>query len=439
MTLRRQLILAPALAFSAMLVALLLILGAVRHTTAPDPGAALRAVPDAPPPNATTDQRIAILQATVRAEPTRPDGYVLLAAAELQKVRENGDSSYYPRVEGLLRRALELDPRNAGAITERGALELSRHDFAAGLRDALLARRLAPQVDLPFGVLVDALVELGRYRGAGDALRQMVARQPNLAAYARVSYWRELHGDLPGAAAAMRRAVSAGGAVPENAAYVQTLLGDLDFAQGRLADARRDYGMALVQLPAYVPAQAGLAKVDAASGRLGEAVRRLRGVVARLPLPQYIVALGDDEIAAGRAVAARRDLALVGAEERLLAANGVNTDVDLALFEANHGSPARAVALARRAWAAAPSVRSADALDWALARSGAPRAALPWARRALALGSQDALFLYHAGMAARAAGDRADARRWLTASLAHNPRFSPLYAPRAQRALEALR
>jgi tetratricopeptide (TPR) repeat protein len=438
-TLRRQLLLAPPLAFAAMLVALLLLLGGARHRGAPDPGAALRAVPDAPPPNASTDQRIAILQATVRAAPAKPDGYVLLAATELQKVRESGDSSYYPRVEGLLRRALQLDPRNAGAITERGALEASRHQFSAALGDALLARRLAPTVEKPFGVLVDALVELGRYRQAGRALRAMVDRQPNLAAYARVSYWRELHGNLAGATAAMRRAVSAGGDVPENAAYVQTLLGDLDFAQGQLVSARRDYGMALVQLPAYVPAQAGMAKADAAVGRLGPAIRRLRGVVARLPLPQYIVALGDDELAAGRRGAALRDLALVRAEERLLAANGVNTDVDLALFEADHGSPARAVVLAHRAWAAAPSVRAADALGWALARAGWPRLALPWARRALSLGSQDALFLYHAGMAARAAGERAAARRWLAASLAHNPRFSPLYAPRARRELEALR
>ena len=45
------------------------------------------------------------------------------------------------------------------------------------------------------------------------------------------------------------------------------------------------------------------------------------------------------------------------------------------------------------------------------------------------------MFLYHAGMAARAAGERSLARRWLTSALAANPRFSPLYAPRAARAL----
>ena len=85
----------------------------------------------------------------------------------------------------------------------------------------------------PFGVLVDALVELGRYRAAGRALQAMVDRKPDLASYARVSYFRELHGDLDGAVGAMRLAASAGGDAPENVAYVQTLLGGLELQRGR--------------------------------------------------------------------------------------------------------------------------------------------------------------------------------------------------------------
>jgi Flp pilus assembly protein TadD len=117
----------------------------------------------------------------------------------------------------------------------------------------------------------------------------------------------------------------------------------------------------------------------------------------------------------------------------------VNTDVDLALYEASHGSPARGVALARRAYAAAPSVRSADALGWALTRAGQADAGLRYAHRALRLGSRDALFLFHAGIAARGAGRRGEARRLLARSLELNSHFSPLWAPRARRVLEALR
>jgi tetratricopeptide (TPR) repeat protein len=356
-------------------------------------------LPSLPPPSASTDQRIAALQRTVRAQPRAVEGYTLLAGAYAQKVRETGDASFYNRAAGVLRQALVLDPRDAGALTQRGALELSRHDFREGLRDAQLARRIAPQVDKPFGVLVDALVELGRYDEAGRALQQMVDRRPDLAAYSRVSYFRELHGDLDGARRALVLALSAGGAAAENVAYVDTLLSHVDLLRGRLHLAAREAREALARFPGYAAADAALARVQIARGDVRGAVARLRGVVARLPLPEHVIALGEAQQAAGRPRAARRTFALVGAERRLLAAAGVNTDVELALFEADHGSRARAAELGRAAWAAAPSVRSADALGWALTRSGHRSAGLRWAHRALSLGSADPAFLAHAALA----------------------------------------
>jgi tetratricopeptide (TPR) repeat protein len=287
-------------------------------------------------------------------------------------------------------------------------------------------------------VIVDADVELGRYGPAARTLQRMVDLKPDLAAYARVSYVRELHGDLPGALVAMKLAASAGGGTPENSAYVDTLLGNLQLARGHYGAAAHAYRDALARFPRYVPAAAGAARLRAARGDLDGAIRSLRGVVGRLPLPEYVVALGETELAAGRRTQAAHDFALVRAEERLLRANGVNTDTEVALYEASHGDRRRAVVLARRAWASAPSVRSADAVGWALARSGRPRQGLRWARRALRLGTRDPMFLLHAGLAARASGLPALARRWLRRSLADNPRFSPLWAPRARAVLREL-
>jgi tetratricopeptide (TPR) repeat protein len=383
----------------------------------------------------TTDQQIAALQAAVRAHPRNSGELVLLADAYMQKVRETGDAGFYKRAEGVLAIAHRLAPRDSAVYTGLGTLALARHDFRAGLDYGRRAQSLAPALVRPLGVVVDANVELGRYGAAGRTLQRMIDEKPNLASYARVSYFRELHGDLTGAAQAMRLAVDAGGAAPENVAYVQSLLGQLELTRGRVAAASHAYRLAIYRFPAYVPALAGLARVDLARGHLALGIRRLRDVVSRLPLPEYVVALGDAELAAGRARAARENFALVRAEQRLLAANGVNTDTEIAVFEADHGSPARALALARRSWRNAPSVRSADALGWALTSAGHPRNGLAWARRALRLGSRDPLFLYHAGMTARAAGEHGAARVYLTRALALNPHFSPLYAPRARRAL----
>lgn len=394
-------------------VALPVFLLAARGGSPPAASEASAALPPAPRPDASTDQRIAALQATVRAAPKRADGWTLLAGAYLQKVRETGDAGFYTRAQGAVDRALALRPADPGGLTQRSALELSRHDFRAGLRDALRARALAPALNAPFGAVVDALVELGRYPQAGRALQEMVDRKPNLAAYARVSYFRELHGDLAGALAAMRAAVSAGGAAPEQDAYVRSLLGGLELQHGRIDAAVREYRGALAAMPRYAAAEAGLAQADVARGRLAPAIARLQRVVERLPLASYVIALGEAQAAAGRRTAAARTFALVRVETMLQQRAGVNADVELALFEADHGSPQRAVALGRKAWAAAPSVRSADALGWALHSAGQSRAALGWARRALALGSRDPAFLTHAGLIARSAGEPALAARRL--------------------------
>lgn len=387
----------------------------------------------------STEQRIEALQSLARASPRDADVRASLGAAYLQRVRETGDAGFYSRAQDVLASALALDPQNLDATVANATLALARHDFRDGERLALRARAIAPQALAWYPALVDARVELGRYDAAARTLQRFVDLKPTLASYARVSYFRELRGDLPGAVAAMRLAVSAGGDAPENVAYVQTLLGGLEFVRGRLGASGRAYRLALARLPGYVPAAAGLAGVEAARGDYNPAIGRLRRASARLPLPQYVIALGEIELAAGRQAQARRDLALVGAEEKLLAANGVNTDVELALFEANHGDADRAVAFGRKAWAQAPSVRSADALGWALTHGGHPGAGLRWADRALKLGSRDPNFLYHAGISALRAGRHALARRHLGRALALNPRFSALYAPRARRALSGLR
>jgi tetratricopeptide (TPR) repeat protein len=337
--------------------------------------------------------------------PSRAASADALAArgdALLQKVRETGDPRNYVAAEAAFKRALAEDPHNAAALAGMGSLAAGRHDFRGGLEYARRARAEAPEIVRFYGTEIDALVELGRYGEAERVLQRMVDLKPNLSSYARVSYFRELHGDLAGAVEAMRLAVSAGGDAPENVAYVQTLLGNLELQRGRATVAERSYRLALARFPRYAPARAGLARVAVAQGDLAQAISRYRALITVLPLPEYVIALGEAELAAGRRAAAKRDFELVRIERRLYERSGVNLDLELALFEADHGSPRRALELAQRAWEAAPSVRSADALGWALTRSGRPEAGLAYAHKALRLGSKDPLFLRHARMTAQA-------------------------------------
>jgi tetratricopeptide (TPR) repeat protein len=427
---------AAALAFVAVFATLRAIGGTSSPSALPGLDAGVRA---GLLPGATTDQRIEALQTELRGSQSDAEGYANLGLEYLQKVRETGDPSFYPRAEGVLRKALRINPEDFTATSGLGSLALSRHDFAGGLALGERARRINPGVARNYGVIADAQIELGRYAAAERTLQHWVDLRPELSSYARVSYFRELHGDLPGALAAMKLAVSAGGESTENFSYVQTLVGTLQLDRGAYAAAERAYRTVLARDPRYPAANAGLARIEAARGEFAPAIARYRRVVATIPLPEYVIGLGETEEAAGRSAAAQRDYALVGAEIRLLKANGVNTDVDLALFEANHGSHMRAVALARRAWRSAPSVRSADALSWALSQAGRDAGALRYSRAAMRLGSLDPSFLYHAGLIARRTGRTDRARVLLSTLVAQSPRFNPLYGPRARGALEAVR
>jgi tetratricopeptide (TPR) repeat protein len=290
----------------------------------------------------------------------------------------------------------------------------------------------------PLGVLVDANIELGRYQQAERVLQRMVDLKPNLDSYARVAYLRELRGDLDGASEALNLATSAGGEDPENVAFVQSLLGNLELAQRRPERALLAFRAALAKVPGYAPAQAGLARVDIAARRVDRAIKRLRAVVAREPKQEYVVLLGELQLADRRTRAGCRTLATVPAELKRLESAGENTETEKALFEADHGSVATAVTAGRAAWANAPSVRAADALGWALSRAGSPREGLKYARRALRMGSRDPSFLFHAGMSAKAAGRDDEARRWLRKALGANPAFSPLHTRTARKALAAM-
>jgi tetratricopeptide (TPR) repeat protein len=453
---RRRLVAAILFAFGLGL----LLLSLSRSEGLPDTAPAVVA-PERPATG--TQAEIARLQAVARRAPRATGPRVQLAAAYLQRVRETGDPSLYGRADALLRGVIAREPRNADATAELAGLALSRHDFRLGLTLARRATRLEPGSTAALPSMVDALVELGRYGAAERVLQRLADLKPNLSVYARVSYLRELRGDLGGAASALALAAAAGGPAPENSAAIEVLRGDLALVRGRPASARRAYTMALALAPGYAPAEAGRARLAASTGDLTDAVARWRKVVARLPLPEYAIALGEAELAAGQAStargdaeraagrvsaardeaergaglrrAAREDLALVGAERQLLARAGVNTDAELAIFEAEHGNRGRGVRLARRAWAAAPSVRSADALGWALTRAGRPREGVTWSQRARRLGSADPLFAYHAGVATLATGDRPAGRRLLRAALAHGLAARPWQAQTARRLL----
>jgi tetratricopeptide (TPR) repeat protein len=426
---------------AALAAAVTMLGGAFRGSSAPDaraasPSRAVVARPDAGLAVGDTAVLVSQLQGRLRADPRDAKGYTMLGLAYQQRARETGDPTYYPRSERALRRALRLAPGDALTVGGLGSLALSRHRFREALALGRRALRLAPESARTYGVIGDALVELGRYDEAFRAFDNMAQLKPSLAAYARVSYARELLGRPRDAIAAMRLAVESAANQPEATAWARIQLGKLYWSIGRLGAAAGEYRGALAAFPGYAYAFDGLAQVEAARGHARRAITLERRAVDAIPLPQFVGLLGDLYSAVGGQTQARRQYALIGVIQRLLAANGVRTDLETALFDVDHGVRLRhALALARLARADRPSIDGDDVLAWALARNGRCTEALPHSQRALRLGTLDVLKLFHRGMIERCLGHRAAGDGFLRRALALNPHFSVLWSPVARKAL----
>src|SRR5438067_1214296 len=336
-----------------------------------------------------------------------------------QRARMTADVAYYTRAEYVYRRALRLAPQDLPATIGLGALELSRHKFRHALALGRRAVALSPTTAAGYGVVGDAQVELGRYRSAFATFDHMVALKPGVSSYARVSYARELLGDVPGAARAMQYAVDAAAGEPPALAWSHMQLGKLLRAHGHGFAAARQYREALRIQPAYTYALDALAQVEAARGRFAAAIALSRRAAEVLPFPQFVSNYGDVLLVAGRLAAARRQYALVGVIGRLERANHVNVDLELALFDVDH--------------AVRPSIDGDDVLAWALARNGRCGEALRFSERALRLGTLDAPKFFHRGMIERCLGHRVEARRWFRRALTLNPHFSLMWTPVARR------
>jgi tetratricopeptide (TPR) repeat protein len=422
----------PALGVFA---ALLVVLTMINRTPQVDPIEALG--PQGTTENLTpvTAENLATYEDAVRAEPDDASALTSLGNTHLQAARETTDSAHLDRADAAFDFALRSDPDSYNATVGKASLALIGHEFADGLELGQTALRLEPALVGAYPVIVDAQIELGRYAAAQKSLERWLHRKPTLAAYSRVSYFRELHGDLDGAVQAIRLAVAAGGGSPEASAFTENLLGNLERARGRTEAAELAYRRALASRPEYSPAVAGLAGLDARRGNLDAAIRGFRTAMEGLPNAENATYLAEALEADGRV-----DEAAKAWDEAIEIATGdpVEVNQELVLLEADHGSIDVALEKARIAWRLAPGVTSADALAWALHSDGRSEQAWEFTEKAVALGTGDPALLFRAAQIAVATGRSAEAAKFLRRAVATDPEWSPVDSPRAAKLLKSL-
>lgn len=381
---------------------------------------------------------ISVAQQRLKNVPADWPTWAQLGAAYVQQARVTADAAYYPKAESALTESLRLQPdRNWQAMAGMGALANARHDFRAGRDWARRAERINPYGASVYGVLADALTETGDYAGAERAIQKMLNVQPGIAAFARASYHFESHGQVHRAREALERALR-DSTDPADIAFCRYYLGELAFHNGDPAAALVQYERGITADPTYQLLHAGRARAWAALGRTAEALAEYDRAVRALPLPHLLTEYGDLLTAAGSLSEARRQYDLLAAQRQLLASNGVTDHLSDAVYLADHGDPPGALVAARTEWRTRQSVLTADALAWALFRTGKHAQALPYAQRATALGWRNATFLYHRGAIHNALGHRDAARADLRRAIAINPHFDALQAPQAHRLLANL-
>ncbi len=367
------------------------------------------------------------------------------AAVEIELARATGDLAAWDQAERATAQALDANPGYGAAVGYRGTVLLALHRFADArdmARPILVDR---PNDPFALATLGDASLDLGAYvdaRAAYEALDKVAHSAASMVRLGRLAY---LDGHPDEAVRLTRQAADAAdaeGAQGERLAWYRCQLGALLESTGDPRGAGAAFSSALVDDPRSWLARVGLARLEAAAGRLDDWIGHLSQAIAIVPLPDTVARRSDlyelrDH--AGDAKLAANDRATVEAIARLAGANGVVYDRTLAVYLANHGlEPARAVAIAEKELATRTDVDGYDAYAWALLAAGRAADADVAMTRALALGTRDARLLYHAGMIAAALHDGPRARQLLTSALGLDATFDPLQARRARETLATL-
>jgi len=221
-----------------------------------------------------TKEVIKGLVEAIESDPANNGAKLQLARAYIQESRITGDHAYYDKAAlELLNDVVTSEPGNFDALCCKATVLLSQHHFAEGLAVAKQALPVNPDNAFIYGLMCDAYVELGNYPEAVKMCDKMISIRPDIRSYARVSYLREIHGDLPGAIEAAKLAVSSGYPGLEQTEWTRTVLGHLYEITGELDSASIQYKTVLIERPDYAFAVAGLGRIEKAKGNYKDAIK----------------------------------------------------------------------------------------------------------------------------------------------------------------------
>jgi tetratricopeptide (TPR) repeat protein len=369
------------------------------------------------------DEDIAKTEAAASSDPTDPERITRRVYRLYQKASISGDLAGLTAVEHAIDDAIPLlsNPADLYLLKAHAAFKLHK---LADVDSALRAVRSVYDSDEGRLIRADLDFQHGRYSAAEDGYVDVLGHERSWGALARLAHLRGKMGDAADADRLYEEAEDQLTAKEMRAyAWLEVQRGLLDFAHGRLREARSHYRRAEAAYPGYWLVEEHIAELLGAEGRYEEAAGIFEQVVSAIDRPELDQAIGELYELADQSGPA------VYWKERALSAYLQSVQrgevhyyhhlVDYYADVAEDG--AEAARWAYKDLQLRENFATQAALAWAHYRDGQFGGAVHWIERALASGVVDALLYFRASEIYGAAGDEIEGRNLRERALNLNP------------------
>src|SRR5204863_5540219 len=123
-----------------------------------------------------SDAALSFLENRVKSDPDDFIAQNQLASRYLDMLRSTGDNAYLAKARHAAEASVAsgVPELNNAGLAALARVQLASHQFAAARDTAKKLRAIAPAKSFSFGILGDALIELGDYQEAADAYQKLV-------------------------------------------------------------------------------------------------------------------------------------------------------------------------------------------------------------------------------------------------------------------------
>lgn len=231
-------------------------------------------------------------------DPNNGEARLKLAQLFIKEARITGEHGHYynaalDQLNTTLKNNKEDKDLVFRTLVTKAGVQLSHHKFKDALKSGVEALALNGQNAQIHGVLVDANVELGNYEKAVAHGDKMISIKPDIRSYSRISYLREIHGDIEGAIEAMRLAVESGFPGYEETAWAMQTMGEMLLKYGRLDDAEKVFNEILLTRENYPFAVGALGEVYMERGELERAEKKIQEAIDIIPEVGFYVQMAE--------------------------------------------------------------------------------------------------------------------------------------------------